>query len=90
MTSCNLSYQVSFLWKNNPRFEPTHYLFPTAVMADAYADHRESAGHDILDTKINSRPIQPTHIFVGGKVRTIHDNVEAWKTILEGEGNGQP
>lgn len=87
-----MSYQVSFLWKNNPRFESVHYLFDTASMAEAYADNREAKCNDILDSKINSRPQKATHIFADGKVHTIHDNAEAWKTILEGEhinGNGK-
>lgn len=79
-----MSFQVSFLWKNNPRFESVHYLFETASMAESYADSRESKCNDILDTKITSRPAKATHIFADGKAHTIHDSVEAWKTILEG------
>lgn len=84
-----MSYQVSFLWKNNPHFEPTHYLFDTAQQAEAYGEHRESMHNDILDIKINGRPQKATHIFADGKVHTIHDSVEAWKTILGGVEDGE-
>ena len=86
-----MSYQVSFLWKNEPRFRQCHYLFETASMAEAYAEGREGPNSNILDWKITSRLAKATHIFADGKPHTIHSSVDAWKTILEdGEKDGQP